>query len=160
MLMAQETIQEAKVQFTLPEKWSLIQKGGTFDDGLIQYFYRREPVPTPEGTEAYPAAIFILDRVKGRTLDDFIAEDRRYEKGGRMAKGEFEPTIDVKVAGLDAKLIKVKIEDSGYRLRTLFYYFFNNDVAVKLVLNTIRDPNPALEEQEAIVKSLSVIDTN
>ena len=51
VLTAQEVIEEAKVTFDLPEKWSLQQKAGTFEDGLVQYFYSREPVLTPEGAE-------------------------------------------------------------------------------------------------------------
>jgi len=153
-LTAQEVIEEAKVIFDLPEKWSLQQKAGTFEDGLVQYFYSREPVLTPEGTEAYPATIFILDKVNGRTLDDYVNQDVRMEKNGRMSAGTFEQIQDVMINDMQGKFVEIKIEDSGYRLRTSIYYFINNGVLVKLILNTIRDPNPAIAELEEILKSL------
>ena len=50
----------------------------------------------------------------------------------------------------------IETEDSGFKLRTWFYYFINNDVFVKLILNTIREPNPAEEEQQSIVNSIKL----
>lgn len=154
LLGAQEVIEEAKVMFELPDKWTLQQKAGSFDDGLVQYFYQREPVQTAEGTEAYPAVIFILDKVNGTTLDDYAARDIRTERNGRLSSGQFEQVKKADVDGLDARLVEVRLEDSGYRLRTLIYYFINNDTVVKLILNTISDPNPSIAEIDAIIESL------
>ncbi len=156
LLNAQEVIEEVNMEFDLPDKWNLEQKAGTFDDGLVQYFYRREPVKTPEGNDAYPAAIFILDKLKGRTLDDFVKGDVQYEKSGRMSAGEFSEIKQVKVAGLEARVVEIKIDDSGYRLLASIYYFINNDVIVKLILNTIRDTNPATSELETIITGLKM----
>jgi len=154
VLKAQEVIEEANLVFDLPDKWSLQQKAGSFEDGLIQYFYSREPVLTPEGTEAYPATIFILDKDNGRTLVDYAKRDVQNEKNGRMSSGKFGSISDVSINGLNGKFVEIEIDDSGYRLRTAIYYFQNNDVMVKLILNTIRDPNPAIEELETILQSI------
>ncbi len=151
---AQEVIDEANVTFTLPQKWTLQQKAGSFSEGLVQYFYQREPVLTSEGTEAYPAAIFILDKANGRSLNDYASKDVQEEKNGRLSSGQFEPIQKVSIDGIDARVANVKLDNSGYRLQMSIYYFVNNDVMVKLILNTVRDPNPSIAELESIIKSM------
>ena len=155
--MAQnQEIAEAKLIFSLPEKWRLAQNAGTLDDGLVQYFYYREPIKTEDGLDAHPATIFILEKTKGRELSALVSGDINREKSGRLSKGKFGAVEDLKVDGRESKRIVVETEDSGFKLRTWFYYFINNDVFVKLILNTIREPNPAEEEQQSIVNSIKL----